>query len=142
MLHSPSNQRAVKLWLEQTTLPSFVLGRLVRLSVLPICVEFPSLLNGAIYLMAPLARPSLSPLNAKYRSSPRIRANRKRKLGISNYASHILPGCDTVLRFSLTVLYSFLKGSAPSVCFMSEPRNDYGSNAKWSARYYENVARY
>ena len=46
------------------TLPSFVLGRLVRLSVLPICVEFPSLLNGAIYLMAPLARPSLSPLNA------------------------------------------------------------------------------
>ena len=50
--------------------------------------------------------------------------------------------CVTVLRFSLTVLHSFLTGSAPSICFMSEPRNDYGSNAKWSARYYENVTRY
>ena len=53
MLHSPSNQRDVKLQLEEKHLAAFILGRLVRLSALPICVEFSSLLNSAICLMAP-----------------------------------------------------------------------------------------
>ena len=57
MLHSPSNQRDVKLQLEEKQLAAFILGRLVRLSALPICVEFSSLLNSAICLMALLARP-------------------------------------------------------------------------------------